>query len=68
MWELERAKDRAIVRVQPFGRLPAGARTTIRGEAHRIGEFLGMSAETRFEPVTFLKRAAKPTSGSTATR
>jgi hypothetical protein len=56
LWELERTKDRAVIRVEPFGRLPSGGRQEIREEAERIGRFLGMEAEARFEPVTFLKR------------
>jgi DNA glycosylase AlkZ-like len=58
LWELERTKDRVVVRVEPFGSLPVGARKIVRDEADRIGDFLWLEAETRFEPVTFLKRAA----------
>jgi hypothetical protein len=56
IWELGRTTDRLLVRVEPFGRLPAGARTGVRDESARVGAFLGLDAELRFEPVTFLKR------------
>jgi hypothetical protein len=58
IWELERKPDRAVVRVEPFGRLAAGARKQIAEEAQRLAAFVGLEAETRFEPVTFLKRPA----------
>jgi hypothetical protein len=56
IWESERAPDRLLVRVEPFGRLPAGARIALRDEAARLGTFLDLDAALRFEPVTFLKR------------
>ncbi len=56
IWESERTTDRLLVRVEPFGRLPAGARTGLREESARLGAFLGLDAELRFEPVTFLRR------------
>ena len=56
IWESERAKDRLLVRVEPFGRLAGGARTGLRDESARLGAFLGLDAELRFEPVTFRKR------------
>ena len=56
VWELERAKDRSVIRVEPFGRLPAGGRAAIRREAERVGEFVGLPVDVRFEQVTFLKR------------
>jgi hypothetical protein len=58
LWELERLNDRAKIRLEPFGRLAADARKAAREEADRIGQFLGLPVEVRFEPVTFLKRPA----------
>jgi hypothetical protein len=55
IWELERKPGRAVVRVEPFGRLPAGARKGIGEEAARLAAFLKQEPEVRFEPVTFLK-------------
>jgi hypothetical protein len=55
IWELERKPGRAVVRVEPFGRLPAGGRKAIGEEADRIAAFLGLEPEVRFEPVTYLK-------------
>jgi hypothetical protein len=55
VWELERQPGRALVRVEAFGRLPAGGRKAIGEEAARIGAFLGAEPEVRFEPVSFLK-------------
>jgi hypothetical protein len=59
LWELERTKDQALVRVEPFGRLPAGARKDIRAEAERIGSFLGLEPTIRFEPVSHPARAPR---------
>jgi hypothetical protein len=56
IWESERTKNRLLVRVEPFGRLPAGARTALGDESARLGVFLGFDSELRFEPVTFRKR------------
>jgi Winged helix DNA-binding domain len=55
VWELDRKPGRAVVRVEPFGRLPAGARKAAGEEAARIAAFLGLEPEVRFEPVTYLK-------------
>jgi hypothetical protein len=55
IWELERKPSRALVRVEPFGRLPAGGKKAISMEADRLAGFLGLESEIRFEPVTFLK-------------
>jgi hypothetical protein len=56
VWESERSTDRLVVRVEPFGRLPSGTRIGLRNESARLGTFLDLDAELRFEPVTFLKR------------
>jgi hypothetical protein len=56
IWESERTTDRLLVRVEPLERLPAGARIGLRSESARLGAFIGLDAELRFEPVTFLKR------------
>jgi hypothetical protein len=56
VWESERSTDRLVVRVEPFGRLPSGARIGLHDESARLGAFLDLDAELRFEPVTFLKR------------
>src|SRR6266496_568527 len=57
LWELERNQGAAMIRLEPFGRLPVAARKAAREEAERIGEFLGLPVKVSFEPVTFLKRS-----------
>jgi hypothetical protein len=59
LWELERKPGRAVVRVEPFGRLPGGARKEIRAEAERIGSFLGLEPTITFEPVSHPARTTR---------
>ena len=43
-WRSRRAGDRLEVTVEPFGRLPAGARPGLEAEAADLGRFLGAEA------------------------
>jgi len=43
-WRSRRAGDRLQVTVEPFGRLPAGARPGLEAEAADLGRFLGAEA------------------------
>jgi hypothetical protein len=60
VWELERKPNRAEIRIEPLGKLPTGTRPAIGEETARLGQFLGLETELKFEPVTFLKRGTKP--------
>ena len=48
-WKLDRAKDPYTVAVEPFGRLPKGAREGLEREAEDIGCFLGVDVELRID-------------------
>jgi hypothetical protein len=48
-WRVERARDSIAVVIEPFGRLPKGARPGLEAEAADIGRFLEAEATLRFE-------------------
>jgi uncharacterized protein YcaQ len=47
VWRHERKGRRLVVELEPFGRLPASARTPLEAEAERLAGFLGGELELR---------------------
>lgn len=48
-WRIERARGSIVVVIEPFGRVPKGARPGLEAEAEDIGRFLSAEAKLRVE-------------------